>query len=155
VGSTGLGARSAVYSVCCVYRQHSGLTELNSRLVESLQLYHSLMQDRPTYSQHAATAGHNMPTYVSLSQVLALRRTRAWVQIAAATLSGNSSRANCSHLSCLCSPGSEIGLQSWRKVTATYCRVRDLRHVQADCQEPGSAAEPYARQSIWATLFIL
>ena len=28
-----------------------------------------------------------------------------------------------------------------------YRRVCDSRHLQADCQEPGSAAEPYARQS--------
>jgi len=26
-----------------------------------------------------------------------------------------------------------------------YRRVYDLRHLQADCQEPGSAPEPYAR----------
>ena len=30
---------------------------------------------------------------------------------------------------------------------AAYCRVYDSRHLQADCQEPGSALEPYARQS--------
>jgi len=28
-----------------------------------------------------------------------------------------------------------------------YRRVYDSRHLQADCQEPGSAPEPYARQS--------
>jgi len=27
----------------------------------------------------------------------------------------------------------------------TYRRVNDSRHLQADCQEPGSAQEPYAR----------
>jgi len=27
---------------------------------------------------------------------------------------------------------------------ATYRRVYDSRHLQADCQEPGSAPEPYA-----------
>jgi len=26
---------------------------------------------------------------------------------------------------------------------ATYRRVYDSRHLQADCQEPGSAPEPY------------
>ena len=31
------------------------------------------------------------------------------------------------------------------KVMAAYLRVYDSRHLQADCQEPGSAAEPYAR----------
>ena len=30
---------------------------------------------------------------------------------------------------------------------AAYRRVYDSRHVQADCQEPGSAPEPYAWQS--------
>jgi len=30
---------------------------------------------------------------------------------------------------------------------AAYRRVYDSRHLQADCQEPRSAAEPYARQS--------
>ena len=28
-----------------------------------------------------------------------------------------------------------------------YRRVYDSHHLQADCQEPGSAPEPYARQS--------
>jgi len=28
---------------------------------------------------------------------------------------------------------------------AAYRRVYDSRHLQAHCQEPGSAAEPYAR----------
>jgi len=30
---------------------------------------------------------------------------------------------------------------------AAYRRVYDSRHLQADCQEPGSAPEPYARES--------
>ena len=30
------------------------------------------------------------------------------------------------------------------KVMAAYSRVYDSRHQQADCQEPGSALEPYA-----------
>jgi len=28
---------------------------------------------------------------------------------------------------------------------AAYRRVYDSRHLQSDCQEPGSAPEPYAR----------
>ena len=32
-----------------------------------------------------------------------------------------------------------------RKVMATYRPVYDSRHLQADCQEPGSAPEPYSR----------
>ena len=30
---------------------------------------------------------------------------------------------------------------------AAYRRVYDSRHLQVDCQEPGSAPEPYAQQS--------
>ena len=30
---------------------------------------------------------------------------------------------------------------------AAQRRVYDSRHLQADCQEPGSAPEPYTRQS--------
>jgi len=35
---------------------------------------------------------------------------------------------------------------------AAYHRVYDSHHLQADCQEPGSAPEPY-ESSIWATFF--
>ena len=38
-----------------------------------------------------------------------------------------------------------VTLQAWRKVMAAYRRVHDSRNLQADCQEPGSAPEPYAR----------
>jgi len=37
---------------------------------------------------------------------------------------------------------------------AAYRRVYDLRHLQADCLEPGSAPEPYAGKRVWATFFI-
>jgi len=37
---------------------------------------------------------------------------------------------------------------------AAYCLVYDLRHLQADCQEPGSAPEPYARQSSMGYLYL-
>jgi len=38
---------------------------------------------------------------------------------------------------------------------AAYRRVYDSRYLQADCQEPGSAPEPYAQQwSIWATFVV-
>ena len=30
---------------------------------------------------------------------------------------------------------------------AAYRRVNDSRHLHADCQEPGSAREPYANHS--------
>ena len=44
-------------------------------------------------------------------------------------------------------------LHAWWKVMAAYRRVYDSRHLQADCQEPGSAPEPYARQSSMGYLF--
>jgi len=37
---------------------------------------------------------------------------------------------------------------------AAYRRVYDSRHLQADCQEPGSASEPYAWQSSMGYLFL-
>ena len=35
-----------------------------------------------------------------------------------------------------------------------YRRVYDSRHLLADCQEPGSAPEPYARQSGMGYLYL-
>jgi len=40
------------------------------------------------------------------------------------------------------------------KVMAAYRRVYESRHLQADCQEPGSAAEPYARGSSMGYLYL-
>jgi len=37
---------------------------------------------------------------------------------------------------------------------AAYRRVYDSRHLQADCQEPGSAPESYARQSEYGLPFL-
>jgi len=37
---------------------------------------------------------------------------------------------------------------------AAYRRVYDSRHLQADCQEPGSASEPYARQSSMGYVYL-
>ena len=34
---------------------------------------------------------------------------------------------------------------------AAYHWVYDSRHLQADCKEPGSAPEFYARNRVWAT----
>ena len=50
---------------------------------------------------------------------------------------------------------SEVGLHCVRKKRPQYNnrRVYDSRHLQADCQEPGSAPEPYARQSSMGCLF--
>ena len=38
---------------------------------------------------------------------------------------------------------------------AAYRLVYDSHHLQADCQEPGSAPEPYARQSSMGYLYLL
>ena len=46
-------------------------------------------------------------------------------------------------------------LQAWREVMAAYRRVYDSRHLMADYQEPGSAPEPYARQSSMGYLYLL
>jgi len=37
---------------------------------------------------------------------------------------------------------------------AAYSRVYDLRHLQADCQEPGSAPGPYDRRSSMGYLYL-
>ena len=36
---------------------------------------------------------------------------------------------------------------------AAYCQVYDSRKLQADCQEPGSAPEPHARESSTGYIF--
>jgi len=39
---------------------------------------------------------------------------------------------------------------------AANCRVYDSLHLQADCQEPGSAPEPYTLGNrIWATFLLV
>jgi len=35
----------------------------------------------------------------------------------------------------------------------TYRRVYDSRHLQADCQKPGSAPKRHAGNRVWATFF--
>ena len=79
---------------------------------------------------------------------------KARIQIAVVTLSGNSLRKT---VHTHCAPVHQAAklvaallwiagvLQPWRKVMAAYCRVYNSRHLQADCKQPGSAPEPYAR----------
>ena len=43
----------------------------------------------------------------------------------------------------------------WRKVMAAYRRVYDCRHLQADCQEPGSARSGTLRSVIELGLRLL
>ena len=85
------------------------------------------------------------------------------VQISAATLSGNSLRQTVhTHrasvhkaaklvVALLRVAGVTAGLA---EIMAAYRRVYDSRHLQADCQEPGSAPEPYARRSSTSYLYI-
>jgi len=83
------------------------------------------------------------------------------VQIAAATLSGNSlrqtvhtHRASVRQAAKLAAALLRVARVTacWRKVMTAYRRVYvSRRHLHADCQEPGSDPEPYARQSRWAT----
>jgi len=80
---------------------------------------------------------------------------RARVQIVAATLSGNSFRqtVHTRHASVHQAAKLVAAFLRVARVTASlaesngslYRRVYDSRHLQADCQEPGSAPEPYAR----------
>ena len=80
-----------------------------------------------------------------------LRRRRAWVQIAAATLSGNSlGQTVHTHRASVHQAAKLVAaLLRVARVTAGLAesnrRVYDSRHLQADCQEPGSSPEPYAR----------
>ena len=83
----------------------------------------------------------------------------ARVQIAVPTLSGNSLRQTVhTHRASvhqaakvvaafLRVAGVTAGLAESNStvVIAAYRRVYDLRHLQTDCQKPGSAPEPYAR----------
>ena len=77
------------------------------------------------------------------------RHRRAQVQIAAATLSGNSLRQTV-HTHCASVHEAAKLVAALLRVAGVtaglaYCWVYDSRHLQADCQEPGSAPEPYAR----------
>jgi len=78
---------------------------------------------------------------------------RAWVQIAAATLSGNSLRQTVYTRRASVYQAAKLAAALLRvaRVTAGLAesngslrRVCDSLHLQADCQEPGSAPEPYA-----------
>ena len=78
---------------------------------------------------------------------------KARVQIAVATLSSNSLRQT------VLTQGAKLvaALLRVARVTAAmaaYRRVYDSRHLQADCQEPGSAPEPCARQSSNGYLYL-
>jgi len=83
----------------------------------------------------------------------------AWVPIAAVTLSGKSLRqtvhthrasASVYQAAKLAAALLRVvrvtaGLVRSNGIIAAYRRVYDSRHLQADCQEPESAPEPYAR----------
>ena len=74
-------------------------------------------------------------------------------------------KQNCSHPTCLCSPSRKIGSSplkgcggncrpggKWWQPTVGF--MLTSRHLQADCQEPWSAPEPYARQSSMGYLYL-
>jgi len=75
------------------------------------------------------------------------------VQIAAATLSGNSLRQTVhTHYASVHQAAKLVAAllkvwvtAGWWKVMAAYHRVYDSRQLQADCKETGSAPEPYAQ----------
>jgi len=88
----------------------------------------------------------------------------ARVQIAAAMLSGNSLRQSVHTRRASVHQAVKLvaALLKVVRVTAglaesnaAYRRVYDSRHLQADCKEPGSAPEPYARQSSMGYLYHL
>jgi len=88
---------------------------------------------------------------------------KAWVQIAATTLSGNSLRQTIySHRASVRQAAKLVSAPlRVARVTAGLAesngslrRVYDSRQLQADCQEPGSAPEPYARQSSMGYLYL-
>ena len=54
-----------------------------------------------------------------------------------------------------CEPGVREYFNLLATLMAAYRRVYDSRHLQADCREPGSAPEPYARQSSVGYLYLL
>ena len=76
------------------------------------------------------------------------------VQIAVATLAGNGLRQTVhTHCASVHQAAKLVAAllrvprvtAAWRNWMAAYRRVYDSRHLQADCQEPGSAPVPYAR----------
>jgi len=76
----------------------------------------------------------------------------AWVQIAAATLSGNSlrqtvhtHRASVHQAAKLVAAFLRVAGVTAGLAESNSSRVYDSRHLQADCQELGSAPEHYAR----------
>ena len=71
---------------------------------------------------------------------------KARVQIAIEMLSGNSFRQTV-HTHCASVHQAAKLVAALLRVAgvAAYCKVYDLHHLQADCQELGSAPEPYAR----------
>ena len=84
--------------------------------------------------------------------LIQIKGRRAWVQIAAATLSGNSPRQTVhTHRASVHQAAKLVAALSM--VMAANRRVYDSRHLQADCQEPRSAPEHYARQSSVGCLF--
>jgi len=88
------------------------------------------------------------------SWVVSMRCRRDWVQIAVTTFSGNSLRQTVhTHFASVHQAAKLVAAllrvvrvtAGLAEVMAAYRRVYDSRHLQADCQELGSAPESYAR----------
>jgi len=86
----------------------------------------------------------------------------AQVQIAVATLSGNSLRQTVRTHRASVHQAAKLVAALLRVAVVTaglaesngslYRRVYDSRHLQADCQEPGSAPDPYTLGNrVWVT----
>jgi len=83
---------------------------------------------------------------------------KAWVQIAVATLSGNSLRQTVhTHCASVHQAAKLVAARlrvagvtaGWWKVMAAYRRVYDSRHLQADCQD--QLPNPMLGKRVWAT----
>jgi len=88
---------------------------------------------------------------------------KAPVQIAAATLSGNSLRQTVHTHRASVHESAKLVAALLRVVVVTaglaermaaYRRVYDSRHLQADCPEPGAATETCAQQSSMGYLYL-
>ena len=85
-------------------------------------------------------------------------RSKAWVQIAAVTLSGNSLRQTVHTDRASVHQAAKLVAVLLRiaRVTAGLAECNgSLHHMRAVCQEPGSALEPYTRQLSMGCLLCL
>jgi len=127
------------------------LAQIIFQQVTKAQSYSSLTQKIPCYKKYCFV---QMGGLVAEWLACWTQAQKAWVQIAAATLSGNSLRqTGHTHRASVYQASKLVAaLLRVARVTAGLSEsngslppVYDKRHLQADCQEPASAPEPYAR----------